>query len=102
MTGLSHQPRSTATAAAATDDEPDALVSPAPRSQTSTRQVVPPVDANELDVRALGEPGVRLDERAEAEQVVARRIVEPDHGVRVADRDRCQLDPVDAAPAHRR
>ena len=94
MTGLSHQPRSTATAAAATDDEPEALVSPAPRSQTSTVRSCRAVDANELDVRPLREPGVRLDQRAEPQQVVPRRIVEADHRVRIADRCRRQLDPV--------
>ena len=36
VTGLSHQPFATAAAAAATALEPEALVSPAPRSQTST------------------------------------------------------------------
>src|SRR5438105_1197645 len=36
VTGLSHQPRATATAAAATELVPDESVSPAPRSQTPT------------------------------------------------------------------
>ncbi len=37
MTGLSHQPFATAAAAAATELEPDAVVSPAPRSQIPMR-----------------------------------------------------------------
>ena len=40
MTGLSHQPRATATAATATDDDPDAVVSPAPRSHTRRSDLV--------------------------------------------------------------
>ena len=87
MTGLSHQPRATATAAAATDDDPDALVSPAPRSHTSTRQVVSPVDAHELDVRPLA--GTADASRAAARAGAGRSrvgVVEPDDRVRVADR----------------
>ena len=59
VTGLSHQPRSTATAAAATDDEPGGARLPRPALPDEHGEVVAAVDANELDVRALGEAGVR-------------------------------------------
>ena len=49
------------------------------------------VHADELDVRALREARVVLDQRAKTEQLGAIRH-SLDHSVRVADRDRSQLD----------
>ena len=59
------------------------------------RQIVAAVDPHELDVRALGEAWMVLDERAESKEVVTCRLVEPDHRMWIADRHGCQLDPVD-------
>ena len=88
VTGLSHQPPATAAAATATADEPDAGVSPAPRSQTSARISCAALRMRELDVRALREPRMGLDRGAEPEQDLARRLLAAHDGMRVADRDR--------------
>ena len=94
VTGLSHQPFATAAAAAATALEPDALVSPAPRSQTSTVSSFGPSTRRAGRSSARGTL-VALDLRAEPEQIVATRG-EPDDRVRVAHRHRGQLDPLTA------
>src|SRR3954470_11471049 len=54
-------------------------------------ELVRPVDAHELDVRALGEALVRLHERPEPAHLGAVRLAS-DYGVRVADGDGRQLD----------
>ena len=66
VTGLSLQPRATAAAATATADEPDAAVSPAPRSQTSDGDDVARLGARELDVRAVAETADASRSRARA------------------------------------
>ncbi len=91
VTGLVHQPCRTAAPATATALVPEESVSPAPRSQTRDPHVVRPVDANQLDVRAKGEALVVLDQRAQAEELVALRLA-ADDCMRVADRDRDELD----------
>jgi hypothetical protein len=48
------------------------------------------VDPHELDIRALGEAWVVLDQRPEAQDLVACGIA-GDHGVGIPDRDRCEL-----------
>ena len=87
-TGLSHQPRVTAAAPTATADDPEALVSPAPRSHTSTRITLPRVEARQLHVRPPGEPRVHLERRADSKEVVPREHVATHDRMRVADVDR--------------
>src|SRR4051812_11640582 len=70
-----------------------------PRGEGLPRSALPDADedvirtvhAHELDVRALREPLVVLDERPEPQQVAAVRLP-ADDGVRIADRDRRELD----------
>ena len=93
VTGLSHQPFDDRRAATATALEPEALVSPAPRSQTATVTSCGASTRDELDVRPVREALVRLEQRAEAEQLLASGS-RADDRVRVADRDRGQLDPL--------
>src|SRR3954453_11011038 len=64
---------------------------PRPALPDADSDVVSAVDAHELDVRSLGEALVRLDERAEAQQLRALGVAADDR-VRVADRDGRQLD----------
>ena len=61
VTGLSHQPRATAAAAAATADDPGGARLPRAPLPDEHGQVVSPVDAHELDVRPVGETAVRLE-----------------------------------------
>ena len=89
-------------AATATALVPEAAVSPTPRSQT--RAVTSPGRSmrDDLDVRPLREARMRLEARAELADPL--RIANDDC-VRVADRDRSQLDAVDdlgRAHLHRR
>jgi hypothetical protein len=49
------------------------------------------VDTHELDIRPLRETRVSLEQRAEPEQVPTFRF-SPDDGVRIADRNRRELD----------
>ena len=81
----------TAAPATATALVPEERVSPAPRSQTPTVASLARVDAHELDVRPRREALVVLDERAEAEELGAVGVAADDR-VRVADRDRRELD----------
>src|SRR4051794_11177622 len=53
--------------------------------------VVWSVDAHQLDVRALREATVSLDQRTEPEKLVAFRITSHDR-MRIPDRDRRELD----------
>ena len=68
-TGLSLQPRATAAAATAAADEPDAAVSPAPRSHTSTDTTSRGSGRASWTFVRAGKARMRLDRRAEAEQV---------------------------------
>ena len=54
-------------------------------------ELVVAVDPQELDVRALGKARVVLDQRSESQQIGAVGLP-PDHRVRIADRDRRELD----------
>ncbi len=85
--GCRTSPARTATAAAAVADEPDAGVSPAPRSQTSTRSSFGPTGSHELHVRALGEArgASRAQGPARADRLAsARRAGRPHAGCRRA------------------
>src|SRR5947209_4743718 len=53
------------------------------------------VDADDLHVRSGWEPRMRLEERPDAHDLI--RVAAHD-GVRVADRDRDELDPLDGLP----
>src|SRR5262245_23090264 len=64
---------------------------PRPPFPHADRQLVLIVHAHQLDVRALREARVMLDQRAETEQFGAIRQA-LDHGMRVPDRDRGELD----------
>src|SRR5438132_1378871 len=50
------------------------------------REVMLPVDADELDVRPLRKAGVPLDPRAEPPQLLLLGLA-PDDGMRISDRD---------------
>ncbi len=91
MTGLSHQPCATAAAAAATALDPEAEVSPAPRSHTETRRVCVSSTSTSWTFVRSGKRWMALEERPEPEEIAAV-VLEPDHGVRVADGDRCHLE----------
>ena len=95
-TGLSHQPFATATAAAATALEPDAGVSPAPRSQTPTTDLVPVQHARPAARWCgSGKRDVRLEERTRSVRHRTRRSVAADDRVRVADVNRHEGDGLD-------
>ena len=86
-----HQPCVTAAAAAAAALDPDASVSPCPALPDDDAEVARRVGPHELDVRALREALVALDKWAEPQQLIALRLA-PEDGVRVADRDRRELE----------
>jgi hypothetical protein len=56
------------------------------------RDLAVALDADDLDVRALGEPRVRLEERSDADDLGG---IAADDGVRVPDRHADELDPLD-------
>ena len=93
VTGLSHQPFATAAAAAATALEPEALVSPAPRSQTSTvSSFGPSTRTSWTFVRSGKRSFVSISGPSRSSS--SRLGVAPHDRVRVADRHRGQLDPL--------
>ena len=99
VTGLSHQPFAIAADATASALEPEALVSPAPRSQTSAvTSCGPSTRTSWTLVRSGKRPAV--SSRGPSRSSSARSDVGAHDRVRVADRDRRQLD-VLAVELHR-
>ena len=84
-TGLSDQPRATAAAATATAEEPDAAVSPCPALPDEDGDDVAWLGTRELDVRPVREARVRLDRRADPQQIVAGQRVPQHDCMRVPD-----------------
>ena len=92
VTGLSHQPFVTAAAAAATALDPEALVSPAPRSHTSTvSSLLPSTPTSWTFVRS----GKRCSPRAAGRAGAAPRA----RGSRVRPHVGCRRTPQSARPA---
>ena len=91
VTGLSHQPLATQAALAATALVPEESVSPAPRSQTPTVMSCSPSTRTSWTLVRSGKRSW-FSTSGPSRSSSARSGWRADDRVRVADRDRCQLD----------
>ena len=73
--------------AAAQAAEPQARVSPAPRSQVRTIEVIARGHRRERNIGAVGKDRVIFQQRADLAQIVGIDVVDPEHGVRIAHAD---------------